>query len=212
MVVPAELASRVDRVLYSLAASTAEVEAVCAEAEEQRLRAVCVPGSRIALVAARLEETPVKTVALVGLPLGAADSDVKRYETEVAVDCGAQEIEVALNHGWLKEGNSTALLRELRDVSEAADVRPVCVVLEPSRLLREEVILACHLILDSGATGVAAGSGFWPDTRATVEQVALLRAATSPEFIVKAAVDNWEAQAAQALLDAGATRLGLASR
>jgi deoxyribose-phosphate aldolase len=79
------------------------------------------------------------------------DSDAKRYETEAAIDNGATEIDVVLNIGRLKDGDRNFVLRELRDVVEAADERPVKVILETALLTRDEQILACHLAVDSGA-------------------------------------------------------------
>ena len=73
---------------------------------------------------------------MVGFPFGAADADAKRYETEVAIDHGAQEIETVLNIGRLKDGDHRYVLRELRDIAEAADERPVKVILEMSLLTR----------------------------------------------------------------------------
>jgi len=204
----AELASRIDAVLGKPAATAGEIETLCAEAREHKFRAVCVNTSRIELAYARLEDSGVKVVALVGFPLGAMDADAKRYETEVAIDHGAQEIEVVLNLGWLKDGSHKPVLRELRDVVEAADERPVCAVIEATQLTREEITLACQLILESGAKAVSSGADFWPDMYASEADVKLLRETSGPEFILKAAGGIRDAQTALALLDAGATRIG----
>jgi len=203
-----ELAARVDAALWKPAATAGEIEAFCAAARERKLRALCVNGSRVALAYARLEDSGVHVVALIGFPLGEMDADAKRYETEVAVDHGAQEIEIVLNHGWLKDGVHKPVLRELRDVVEAADERPVCAVIETTQLTRDEISAACHLILESGAKGVSTATDFWPDTHATEADVKLLRERLGPDFVVKAAGGICDAKTALALLAAGATRIG----
>jgi len=204
----AELASHVDAVLCKPAATTGEIETLCAEAREHKFHAVCVNGSRIELACTQLEDSGVKLVALIGFPLGAMDGDAKRYETEVAIDHGAQEIEAVLNLGWLKDGAHTRVLRELRDVVEAADERPVCAVIEATQLTREEITVACKLVLDSGAVAVATGTDCWPDAHVSGADVKLLRETAGPDFILKAAGGIRDAQTALALLDAGATRIG----
>jgi deoxyribose-phosphate aldolase len=156
----------------------------------------------VELAASFLEDSDLKVTALVGGPLGTPHEDVKRYETEVAVDYGAQEIEVFLNSGRLKDGDHKYVLRELRDVAEAADERIVKVQLQTRLLTREEIVHGCELILDSGAHFVCA-------TFASVEDVKLLRETVGPKFGVKAENPTLDAKAAQALVEAGATRLGI---
>jgi deoxyribose-phosphate aldolase len=203
-----ELAARLDASFWSPAATALEFAAFCADARERTLRAVCVNGARVALAAAGLEDSPVQVVALIGFPLGTSDSDVKRYETETAVDFGAQEIELILNLGDLKNGNHKAVLREVRDVIEAAEERPVCAVLETRVLTRAEIVNACSLISDSGARIVATSADFWPDTRVAVDDVKVLRESLGPKIIVKAAGNLRDPQTARALIEAGAARLG----
>jgi len=208
MLSPVELAARLDTAFWMPAATAKEFAAFCAGARERKLRAVCVPGSRVTLAAAGLEDSAVQVVALIGFPLGTSDCDVKRYEAEVAVDFGAQEIELVLNLGDLKHGNHKAVLRELCDVVEAVDERPVCAVLETRALTRAEMANACALIADSGAQAISTGTDFWPDARVSADDVKILREALGPKFIVKATGNLRDPQLAQALIAAGATRLG----
>ncbi len=208
---PTEIAARLDAAFWKPAAPATEFAAFCARARERKYRAVCVNGARVALAAAGLEDSPVQVVALVGFPLGTSDGDVKRYEAEVAVDFGAQEIELILNLGDLKQGNNKALLRELWDVIEAVDERPVCAVLETQALTRAEIANACAILLDSGVHSVSTGTDFWPDSRISTDDVKALREALGPKFIVKAAGNLRDAEAVLALLEAGATRLGSTS-
>ena len=205
----ADLPARSDLLLWKPSATRVEAEALCATARNQGLRAVVVPGSRVALAVARLEDTKVKTVALVGFPLGAADGDVNRFEAESAIDLGAQEIELVFNPGTAERRRHQRILRELRDVAEAVDERPVCVALETALFTREELLTAAHLVLDSGAQAIGIGTGFLPEARAAVEVVTLLREAAGPKFGIKATGPIADQAGAIALLSAGANRLGL---
>jgi deoxyribose-phosphate aldolase len=194
--------------LFAPEATRGDLEKLCAEAREQNIFAVCVNGSRVELARALTEESNVQVVALVGFPFGASDSDAKRYEAEIAADHGAHELDVVINLGRLKEGDTRYVLRELRDIVEAADERPVKAVLETHLLTREETILACRLVLDSGAQFAVTSTDFHTPA-VSVETVKLLRESLGAEFGLKAAGGIRDLQTAQALLAAGATRLGI---
>lgn len=202
-----DLAIYIDHTLLKADATRADIERLCAEAREHNFYSVCVNGSRVVLARTLLEDTDVKVACVVGFPLGAMDSDAKRYETELAIDMGAQEIDVVLNIGKLKDGDSAYLLRELRDVAEAADERPVKVILETCLLTREEKILACQLVLDSGAHFVKTSTGF-STGGATIDDVKLMREIVGEKFGVKASGGIRDTATALAMIEAGATRLG----
>ena len=207
---PTELVRFIEHTLWQADASAKEIETLCAEARKHGFAAVCVNPSRVELARHLLEETEIKVVALVGFPLGATDGDTKRFETETAIDHGAQEIEVVLNLGRLKDGDDAYVLRELRDVVEAADERPVTVILETRLLTREQTIRACLLVLDSGAQCVASATGFHSgDT--TLDGVRLLREIVGPRFGVKASSGIRDGAMAIAMIEAGATRLSITS-
>jgi deoxyribose-phosphate aldolase len=204
---PAELIRRVEHILARPDATRRDLEQLCAAARAQGSHAVCVCGSRVEFARSLLDDTEIRVTGLVGFPLGTADADAKRYETEVAIDHGAHEIETVLNVGRLKDGDHHHVLRELRDIAEAADERHVKVILEMSLLTPEEVSLACQLVLDSGAHCVCTGTGL--RSAATVQEVQSLRAAVGEKFGVKAA-GLTDASTALALIEAGATRIGAA--
>jgi deoxyribose-phosphate aldolase len=202
-----ELARHVDYTLFAADATRRGMEKLCAVARAQSFYSVCVNGSQVELACALLEESGIQVTALVGFPLGANDADAKRYETEIAVDYGAHEIDFVINIGRLKDGDRNYVLREMRDIVEAADERPVKVILESHLLTREEKILACQLTLDSGAQFVSTSTDFHaPDV--TVEEVIVLRGMVGEELGIKAVGGIRDAQTALALLEAGATRIG----
>lgn len=188
-------------------AARAEIERLCREATAHSCLAVCVPGSRVDLATSFLEDSPVKVAALVGFPFGNADADVKRYEIEAALDAGAQEFDVVLDHGRIKDGDDKALLRELRDWREAAEERPLKAILELTLLHGEDLERAANLILEAElqflvtATGCAARA-------TTVADIIRLRELVGPDLGIKAVGAITTHADAQALVAAGANRIG----
>lgn len=207
---PKELARFIDHTVLKADASAQDIEKLCAEAREFGFFSVCVNGSRVAQARHLLEDSEVKVAGVVGFPLGAADSDTKRFETEAAIDNGAQEIDVVLNIGRLKEGDHAYVLRELRDVVEAAEERTVKVIMETCLLSREEKIYACQLIMESGAHFAKTSTGF-SSGGATLDDIKLLREQVGPKFGVKASGGIRDTATALAMIEAGATRLGVSA-
>ena len=203
----ADLARFIDHTLLKADTTAKDIEKLCAEAREHSFYGVCVNGSRVQQARHLLEETDIKVVCVVGFPLGAASGDAKRFETEAAIDEGAHEIDVVLNVGRLKDGDDKFVLRELRDVVEAADERPVKVILETCLLTHEEKIRACHLVVESGAHFVKTSTGF-STCGATIADVKLLRDTVGPEFGVKASGGIRDTKTVLSMIAAGATRLG----
>jgi deoxyribose-phosphate aldolase len=204
---PQELARYIDHTLLKPEATAKDIEQLCAEARTHQFYAVCVNGCHVALARDRLEDSDVKVGTTVGFPLGAMESDVKRFETEAAIDAGAHEIDVVLNIGWLMEGREPHLLRELRDIVEAADERPVKVIIEAALLSREQKVRACDIIVEAGARFVKTSTGFG-SAGATIEDVKLLRQIVGPKFGVKASGGIRDTATALAMIEAGATRIG----
>ena len=200
--------NHVESTLFAPEATRRDVEQLCAEARVQNFFAVCVNGSRVELARALTEDSGVQVVALIGFPFGASDSDAKRYEAEIAVDHGAHELDAVIALGRLKDGDTHYVLRELRDIVEAADERPVKAVLEAHLLTTEETVLACKLVLDSGAQFVVTSTDSH-EAPVTVETVKLMRGVIGEELGLKAAGGIRDLATAQALLAAGATRLGV---
>jgi deoxyribose-phosphate aldolase len=204
---PADLARFIDHSLFLADATAKNIEKLCAEAREHKFYSVSVNGSWVAAARHFLDGSDVKVGCAVGFPLGAMSGDVKRFETEAAIDDGATEIDVVLNVGRLKASDDKYVLRELCDVVEAADEWPVKVILETCLLTREEKIRACKLVVESGARFVKTSTGF-STGGATVEDVKLMRETVGPKFGVKASGGIRDTKTALAMIEAGATRLG----
>lgn len=204
---PAQLAAIIDHTLLKANATAADIEKLCAEARENHFYSVCVNSSWVAAARHCLDGSDVKVASVVGFPLGAMLADAKRFETEAAIDDGAQEIDVVLNVGRLKDSDDKYVLRELCDVVEAADERIVKVILETCLLTPEEKIRACQLAVESEAHFVKTSTGFSAGG-ATVADVKLMRETVGPKFGVKASGGIRDAKTALAMIEAGATRLG----
>lgn len=193
-----ELVARTELVLVKPDAIRAEIQALCRHAIEQKFRAVCVNSSRIAETFSALEETEIKVISTIAFPIGAADSDVKRYETEVAIDLGAQEFELVLNPGKIRERDETALLREIRDVVDVAEERPVSILLPAKILSRNEQIFICNLAVEGGAKFINSGT-------ADMETIRFLRETLGEKFALKVGFSISDAERVEEFIQAGAT-------
>jgi deoxyribose-phosphate aldolase len=154
-----------------------------------------------------LEESDVQVATVVGFPLGAMEADVKRYETEAAIDAGAGEIDMVMNVGRFIDGDHDYVVREIRDVVEAADDHVVKVILETCLLSDDQIEQACKLVVQGQAHFVKTSTGF-SSAGATIEHVKLMRETVGQFAGVKAAGGIRDAAAARAMIEAGATRLG----
>ena len=202
-----DLAPYIDHTLLKPEATRAQIETLCAEATEHKFSTVCVNGSRVELAYLLLEESDVQVAAVVGFPLGAAEADSKRYETEVAIDQGAGEIDMVMNVGRFKDSEHDYVVREIRDVVEAADDRVVKVILETCLLSNDEIAQASKLVVQAQAHFVKTSTGFG-SAGATLEHVKLMREAVGQFAGVKAAGGVRNAEDALGMIEAGATRIG----
>ena len=202
-----DLAKFIDHTLLKPEATRVQIEALCAEAAEHNFATVCVNGSRVELAYSLLEESDVQVATVVGFPLGAMEADVKRYETEAAIDSGAGEIDMVMNVGRFIDGDHDFIVREIRDVVEAADDHVVKVILETCLLSNEQIEQACKLVVQAQAHFVKTSTGFG-SAGATIEHVKLMRETVSQFAGVKAAGGIRNTADAHAMIEAGATRLG----
>lgn len=204
---PAELARVIDHTLLRPDATQAELEQLCAEARRHRFASVCVNGSRVALAARLLAGSESQPIAVVGFPLGACSTATKAFETREAVADGAAEIDMVINVGLLRDGQLRRVHDDIAAVVSAADGRPVKVILETALLTDEQKALGCLLAAAAGATFVKTCTGFGGGA-ASVEDIRLMRRAVGPALGVKASGGVRTRAQAEALLRAGATRIG----
>lgn len=211
MLTRAQLAASIDHTSLRPTATRAQIEQLCAEAREHRFASVCVQPSRVALARTCLAGQ-VKVCTVIGFPLGVNHPDIKAAEARLAVRDGADELDVVINLGLLRDGDHDGVVADLAGVVTAADGRLVKVILETALLTPEEIDVACRLSVAAGARFVKTSTGFATvphgNGGATVEAVARMRRVVGPHIGVKASGGIGDAATARAMLAAGADRLG----
>jgi deoxyribose-phosphate aldolase len=195
----------IDHTLLSATAGPEQVHQWCAEAVHHGFAGVCVFPSYVPLAAELLYRQRVRVVTVIGFPCGATTPAVKRYEALEAVDGGAQELDVVINLGWLRAGESDRLHRELATIVEDTKV-PVKAILELAVLTPEEQHRAVELCLDAGVAFLKTSTG-WAGG-ATVAMVQQLRTWSRGRVGIKASGGIRTLEQVIALVEAGATRLG----
>jgi len=210
---PLKLAQMIDHTLLKPEASVGDVERICQEAINYRFWSVCVNPSYVRKAVEFLKGTPVKVAAVVGFPLGAAAPEIKALEARKAIREGAGEIDMVINVGALKTGDSDLVLRDIRGVVEACMERGALskVILETSLLTDDEKVLACELSMKAGASFVKTSTGFG-SAGATEEDIRLMSQTVAPRKLgVKASGGVRTYADASKMVAAGATRLGASS-
>jgi deoxyribose-phosphate aldolase len=205
----AELAAVIEHTLLRPGATRAHVEHLCREARSHGFAGVCVHPSRVALARTCLEGQ-VRVCTVVGFPLGANLPAVKASEACLAVADGADELDVVIALGPLKDNDREAVLRDLATVVAISEGRPVKAILETALLTDDEIDVACTIAAEAGVRFVMTSTGFGPGG-ATVEAVARMRRAVGPRIGVEASGAIPDAATAHALLAAGADRLGVSA-
>jgi deoxyribose-phosphate aldolase len=207
----ATFTSLVDHTLLKATATSDQIESLCAEAVEFSTAAVCVNGGWVAAVHRALQGSGVSTCSVVGFPLGAMATGALTHETEIAVADGADEVDMVLPVGALLAGDDATVAGRIASVREAAGARVLKVILETALLDDEQIVRACRISVDSGADFVKTSTGFDPAGGATVDDVRLMRATVGPDIGVKASGGIRTLADVEAMVDAGATRLGMSA-
>lgn len=208
-----DIASYIDHTLLKPEASEAEILKVCSEAVEYGFRSVCVNPVWVKTVKNALRGSGVLTCSVVGFPLGATPSDVKAFEARGAVLDGADEVDMVINIAAARAADKGALVDDITAVAEVVHTGEAIlkVIIETALLLNDEQkVLACQAAVEAGADFVKTSTGF-NGGGATAEDVALMRRTVGPEIGVKASGGVRSLADAQAMIAAGATRIGASS-
>lgn len=206
-----DIRKMIDHTLLKPDASEAQIKKVCDEAREYGFKSVCVNPARAAFVSKQLEGSGVLTCCVVGFPLGATLSSVKAFEAMAAIADGANEVDMVINVGAAKDGNWELVESDIRAVVLAAKGKAlVKVIIETCLLTDAEKVKACLAAKAAGADFVKTSTGF-STGGATVEDIRLMRETVGPEMGVKASGGIRTREAAEAMIAAGATRIGASS-
>ncbi len=206
---PAKLARLIDHTILKAEATAEQVSKLCDEAARYSFASVCINPTHVALAARLLKGTRVAVCAVAGFPLGATLPDVKAFEAERVIAAGASEVDMVINVGALKAGDFSLVRQDIAAVVQSCRAGKATskVIIETCYLTAEEKIAACLLAQAAGADFVKTSTGFGP-AGATVEDVALMRRVVDPVMGIKAAGGIRDLATAQAMVLAGATRIG----
>ncbi len=204
-----DIARLIDHTLLKPEASRADIQKLCQEALKYGFASVCVNPWNVSQSAEILRGSPVRVCTVVGFPLGATLPRVKLFETEEAINQGAQEIDMVINVGALKSRLDDAVEADIRGVVEASHRGgAICkVILETALLTTEEKVRGSLAAKNAGADFVKTSTGFGPGG-ATAEDVRLMRAVVGGEIGIKAAGGVRSLEDLQKMVEAGATRIG----
>jgi deoxyribose-phosphate aldolase len=205
----APLASLIDHTLLRPEATPAQVTVLCEEAARYGFASVCVNPAFVQLCARLLAGTPVAVCTVIGFPLGATSSAAKRAEAAQALADGARELDMVLAIGYLKAGELRVVAEDIAGIVTIAHAAGalVKVIIETALLTEEEKVAACLLAARAGADFVKTSTGFLGGG-ATVADIALMRRTVGPALGVKASGGVRSLNDAQALIAAGADRIG----
>jgi deoxyribose-phosphate aldolase len=204
------IARLIDHTLLKPDARPEQVEQLCAQACEHGFATVCINSCYVPLCRRRIEGSGVRVCAVIGFPLGAMLREAKAAEATAAVNLGADELDMVMNIGWFKAGADDMVVSDIHRVVDAAQRRPVKVIIETCLLTEAEKERATRLVAESGAAFVKTSTGF-SIGGATVEDVMLLARVAAGRVGVKAAGGIRDYSTALKMIEAGATRIGTSS-
>lgn len=201
----------IDHTLLKPTTEQKDVEKLIAEAKEYNFFSVVVNPYWVAFAKQQLKDTNIAVVTVIGFPLGANTPTTKAFETSEAIKNGADEVDTVINIGALKNADYQTVLEDIQGVVLAArGTALVKVIIETSYLTDFEIVKACELAKEAGADFVKTSTGF-SDNGATVADIALMRKTVGADMGVKASGGVNTLETANAMIAAGATRIGTSS-
>lgn len=200
----------IDHTLLKPDAHVGQIDQLCKEASDYEFASVCVNPTWVRRASVYLSNSKVHVAAVIGFPLGASSSKMKRMEAQIALDDGASEFDMVMNLGALKSSQYSVVMDDIKGVVEAVEGCTVKVIIENCYLTDDEKRIACMLVDESGAQFIKTSTGFGP-SGATIQDVMLMRTLVRPSVGVKAAGGIKDAETALKMVEAGANRLGTSS-
>lgn len=207
-----DISQMIDHTLLKATATEDEIKQLCKEAIEYNFKTVCVPACYVPVASHLLEETGVGITTVVGFPLGNETSATKAFQAKEAILNGASDIDMVINVGALKDGKYDFVQFDIEQVVKASkETDPntiVKVIIETCYLTDDEIKTVTKLAVKAGADFVKTSTGFGT-AGATVEHVQIMKAAAEDKAQIKASGGIGNIVAAEAMIAAGATRLGV---
>ncbi|MBF7016542.1 deoxyribose-phosphate aldolase [Staphylococcus durrellii] len=200
-------AKYIDHTLLKPESTKEQIDKIISEARDYEFKSVCINPTHVNYAAQQLVNTKVMVCTVIGFPLGASTTATKIYETEDAIKNGADEIDMVINIGALKDGSFEAVQKDIEGVIGAANGKTVKVIIETCLLTDEEKVRACELSKAAGADFVKTSTGF-AGGGATPEDVKLMKQTVGDDLEVKASGGVRNLEDFNAMIEAGATRIG----
>lgn len=202
------IAKIIDHTILKAFATENDVKQICKEAKEYNFFSVCINPANIELAKKELEGSNVKVCTVIGFPLGANTSEVKAFETQDSINKGADEVDMVINIGALKDKKYDYVLNDIKAVVDAANKKVlVKVIIETCYLNDEEKKIACELSVKAGADYVKTSTGFGTGG-STPQDIKLMRDIVGPSIGVKASGGVRNQNDAKAVMEAGCSRIG----
>lgn len=201
-----DILSKVDHTLLAPEATWQQIKEICDDGIRYATASVCIPPSFVKQAKEYVGER-IKICTVIGFPNGYNTTAVKFYETEDAVRNGADEIDMVINIGWLKEKNYEAILKEIQAIKIACADKILKVIIETCKLTREEKVKMCQIVSAAGADFIKTSTGFG-GAGATKEDIEIFAEFVAPDVLIKAAGGISTAEDAEAFVKLGAHRLG----
>ena len=205
-----KLNKMIDHTILKADAKREDVVRYCEEAKKYDFMSVCVNSCNVKIVKKALDGSDVKVCCVVGFPLGAMATEAKAFEAKYCVDNGADEIDMVINIGALKDENYDYVKKDIEEVVKASSGKVVKVIIETCLLSDEEKKKACELAKEAKADFVKTSTGF-STGGATVEDVKLMKSVVGDELKVKASGGVRTKEDAMKMIEAGADRIGASS-
>ncbi len=197
----------IDHTLLKATAIESDIIQLCNEAKEYNFYAVCVNSCYIAICKNELKDSAVKIASVIGFPLGAMDAFSKTKEAEAAVKNGADEIDMVINLGFIKDKKYELAENEIKQIKNSIGNKVLKVIIETCYLTDDEKKMATLLVVNTGADFVKTSTGFGT-SGATLEDMAIIKSITQDKIQIKASGGIRDYETAKKYIDSGATRIG----
>lgn len=201
-----QILNKCDHTLLSQTATWTEIKAICDDGIKFQTASVCIPPSYVK-PAKEYVGDKLAICTVIGFPNGYNTTKTKVFETKNAIENGADEIDMVINIGWLKDKKYDAVLNEIKEIKAACDKHILKVIIETCLLTNEEKIKMCELVTDAGADFIKTSTGF-STKGATFEDITLFAKHIGPDVQMKAAGGISSLEDAEKFIELGATRLG----
>lgn len=205
-----KLSKYIDHTLLKADAKLADIKKLCDEAKEYDFKSVCVNTCNIEFCKNELKDSDVLVCTVIGFPLGAMSTKAKIAETKYAIEAGADEVDMVINIGRLKDQDYDYVTDEIAQIKETCGNKTLKVIIETCLLTDEEKVKACECVLKAKADFVKTSTGF-STGGATFEDVALMKSVVKDNCYIKAAGGVRSKQDFLKMIELGANRIGTSS-